>query len=405
MFINMEKRIEKEKKHIKVIVIPADSISHGISRSHYFTKGLAQYYDVYKLIWKDPQDAQFLKIKINKLYTLKCFLKSLLTTIKIRYDSQINCKTVRLPRLTFMIIYKILGMEYSMKIARFFNKRMLKKLIKNITPDVILYADGFDLYPAITGDHIILSDVQDDFDCDNFRNSDYQKRYGHLNFNFSNKNFIVSLSAKWKLEKYYNTRFDFLPNGVDIKGMLNIDLDVLNSYKQKYCTGDKLYVSYIGGRAWVDDNFAIELFNIAQKEYPFIQFLLIGNHKNYNLKNVTNLGSLSNFRTYYFYHLSDVGIMLKESENSEFLENSLPLKIVQYSVLNKYFVAPKIKWLLEENFSNIQVLTDYSPNILLTELQQFWQKGKKITPDPKWSNYDWNQINLSLVNFINNNAK
>jgi hypothetical protein len=382
-----------------LLVVPADSIMNGVSRSHYFCTGLMKDFTVYRLVWDDPQNSDFENLEGNKFYTLKCFISSIFTQINIRKNDD-GLWIVHAPRISLLVIHRIIGITNALKFARFFNKIILKKLIKTIEPSAVFYADGCDLYPIVPGKHINITDIQDDFSDDNFRANDYQRAYGKLNYNLSSKNYIVSRSAAEKLGFYYSAEFEYLPNGADFNGLKNIDKNKLNNYKKNYHKEDCLNVSYIGGRAWYDDEFANDLFQMANNKYKNIHFYIIGNHVEIDLPNVTFLGPLSNEETYYFYNLCDVGIMLKDSKNSEFLENSVPLKIVQYSALDKYFISPKINWLVEEHFSNVNIIEHYSPINLLEELNNFFLKGKVVISDSKWEKYNWDVIVDNISNFL-----
>jgi len=393
-----------EKQNL--LIIPADSIMNGVSRSHYFCNGLMKDFTVYRLVWDDPQNSDFEDLRGNKFYTLKCFLSSIFTQINISQNED-GLWIVKAPRISLLVIHRIMGVVNALKFARFFNEIVLKKLIKTIEPSAVFYADGCDLYPIVSGQHINITDIQDDFGDDNFRANDYQKVYGNLNYNLSSKNYIVSRSAAKKLGHYYSAEFEYLPNGADFKGLKNLNQDKLDSYRKKYYQEDCLNISYIGGRAWYDNEFANIVFNMAHTKYKNMHFLIIGNHFEIDLPNVTFLGPLSNEETYYFYNLCDVGIMLKDSSNSEFLENSVPLKIVQYSALNKYFISPKINWLSEEQFSNIKLINPHSPSNLLEELNDFYINGKVVVSDTKWKRYDWDfiigQVSQSLQSEIGRN--
>ena len=379
----------------KILIIPADSIGNNISRSYFFGKYLSEDNSVFLLRWYDPQSLYFDQNKISKYHTLKCFFKSLFQLYKVKNSDLNNLNYLYCSRLTFMVIYRVIGLTNALKLSRFYNNFILKRVVKKINPNVILYADGYDSQPILKGDWVNLADVQDDFDLTNFRNSNYNLEYCKKNFSESDFNFIVSRTAKRRLEKMYNVDFKYLPNGVELEDMFSYNK---TKYEiEKKLMGEKLIVSYIGGDAWVDNNFLKNLLTKCIKELPNVHFFIVGNLTKYDFPNATFTGGVDKEIVKVYYHLSDIGIMLKNSEGSDFLINSIPLKIFQYSVLGKRFFSPKISFLNEENFKNITIIDDYSPEEIIIELKKIMTQPNKII-EKKWDNYDWRQI----INLMSN---
>lgn len=374
----------------KILILPPDSISNNISRAFFFAKYLAENNEVFIQRWADPQSLLFQQKKISKLATLKCFIQTLFQSYKVTQSDIEGLSEVYCSKMLFMVIYRFIGIENALKLSRWYNGRVIKKVAQKIKPDIIFYADGFDAQPLINGNWMNISDVQDDFDPKNFRNNEYQCDYGKENFARCDYNFVVSREAKRKLETFYDVPFHYVPNGVEISDMLKVDTAKLGELKNNL--EKKIIISYVGGDAWVDNSFVAELLSKSLRELPQVHFLIVGNLVNLPFKNATFTGGLPASEAKLYYHASDIGIMLKSSVNSDFLRNSVPLKIIQYGVLNKCFIAPEISFLLEERFSNVTILEEYTPKNVLNEIRLKVAAKDLLCQERKWLDYDWNTI-------------
>ena len=385
----------------KILIIPADSISNKVSRSFYFGKYLAIEHDVYMLRWYDPQSVEFSLGRGSKYNTLSCFIRSVLQRSRTVDTDEFGIKYLNLSRLSHMILYRLIGTVAALKLARMYNRWMLLKVTKQHRFDVIFYADGFDSFPLVEGQHLSISDVQDDFDSSNFRNNSYQRIYGHDNFSQSAANFVVSRGAKEKMEQYYNCLFEYLPNGADLDQITAAGMPCLNDYglKDLRNSGKKI-VTYIGGRAWYDEQLAMEVFELCDKKSLNVHFIIIGNLPKNNASNVTFLGALPNQETYSFYLLTDIGLLLKDSGSSHFLRNSMPLKIIQYSMARSAVVCPYISWLDEEGFDNVTMIKPYSAEAVVADISQKLE-SPYVTYDERWNKYSWsdlvNRIHLKIT--------
>lgn len=390
----------------KILIIPADSIANEVSRSFNFAKGLTSYFDVYKLTWYDPQGAEFENYKITKTHTLKCFLKSLFIRTKIIRNEKHNFNEVYLPRIINAILYRFIGNINSLKILRRFNTFVLNNFLKKNKFDILFYADGFDNYAAIERDDtLIISDVQDDFDNTDFRSNKYHRDYGTKYFNISKLNYTISEDTAKHLNEFYKSSFKVLPNGADFKSIINVNKSKIEYLKKKYDLTSKFIVSYIGGKVWVDNNLFSKLLKLAQDNDSDIHFLIIGNIPKLNYSNVTYLGPVPNQDTYPFYQLSNCGILLRDSNNLDFLINSHPIKIIQYSAASKPVITPNIAWLKNEGFRNILMIDNYTPENLLKKILDIKRNNLTYSVDEKWLAYDWEIIIETIFNDIINLLK
>ena len=378
----------------KLLFIPADVIRNEVSRSFYFARYLSEHYDLYFLSRLDPQSAYFEQKKRSKLFTLTCFVKSIFTNTSYSKHDKWNFTVVKVPFMSHMVIHRLLGMVPALKLSRRFNQHYLKKVAKKTGAEIVFHADGFDMYPALEKS-ISVSDIQDDFDKGNFRDSDYNRLYVKNQLQKADKNFVVSRRAAQGLSKTYSCDFVYMPNGVEINAMRKIEERKLTELRSKLNLNGKFVVSYIGADAWYDHALIKKVFSLAYEKDPSIHFLIVGNLPVIESPNASFAGPVSKDDSYYYYWLSDAGILLKDSKGSNFLYNSIPLKIIQYGVINKWFVSPPIAWLEEENFSNVSLLNDFTAEKIVDKLIELKSK-KEPEFDNSWLQYDWEQITVKV---------
>ena len=384
----------------KIIFIPADVIMNEVSRSFFFAKYLSEYYDVYFISRKDPQNAYFQDKKPSKFYTLSCFIGSIFTTTKYSKHKRWNYTVVEIPFMSHMIIYRIIGFENALRMCRRFNRYFLNKVAKKLEPDIIFHADGFDLYPTLS-EYLNVSDIQDDFDKGNFRDNGYNISYASEQLKISKINFVVSKKAALNLGHTYGSEFNYVPNGVEIDALCNVDFSKVSDVKSSYSLKNKFVISYIGADAWYDKALLKEISKLALEVDPSIHFLIVGNLERFNAPNVSFTGPVSKEESYNYYHSSDVGILFKDSKGSNFLYNSIPLKIIQYGAINKWFVSPPIAWLEEENFNNVKILNEFSARAIIQQILEL--KSSKPEIDNSWTSYDWKHIVQGVYEKIEGN--
>ena len=374
----------------KLLFIPADVISNEVSRSFFFAKYLSEEYNLYFLSRFDPQNAYFEKKKRSRFFTLSCFFKSVFTTTSYNKHKKWGYTIVRTPFMSHMVIHRFIGMVGALKISRAFNRKSLKRIVDKVKPDVIFHADGFDYYPVL-GHHFTVSDMQDDFDKGNFRDNQYNTDYVRNQLAASKLNFVVSKKAAVNLGEIYNQPFIYQPNGVETEIMLKKNETKVNAIRKKYGLEGKYIISYIGADAWYDKELAKKVADLARKADPDIHFLIVGNLPIIESDNITMTGPVSKDDSYNYYWVSDTGILLKDSKGSNFLYNSIPLKIIQYGIINKWFLSPPIAWLEQENFSNVTILKDFTAENIVQKILTA-KKSSQPAFDQQWNNYSWERI-------------
>lgn len=382
----------------RILFIPADVIKSEVSRSFYFARFFAEENELFFLSRLDPQNAYFEKRKVSKFYTLKCFLYSLITSTRFLRHPKWGYEVIEVPFMSHMVIHRFLGMVKALKLARWFNKIQLERIAKKVKPDFIFYAEGFDLYPCIDG-YDCVSDIQDDFDPGNFRDNTYNLEYTSRNILKSKINFVVSRQAAKKFTSLYGGSFEYIPNGVESKVMLGADKSLVKSLRSQLGLDEKFIITYIGADAWYNKDFTVQLAKLSKELDSSLHFLIVGNLSPFKAENVTFVGPVDKEKSILYYWLSDIGILLKDSKGSNFLRNSVPLKIVQYGIIGKQFLSPPIVWLEEEGFNNVRVVKDFFPENIVSNIIAL-KKDNYNSFDPKWKEYDWNTIVKTVMKKI-----
>lgn len=379
----------------KVLVIPSDSIDNEVSRSFYFAKHLSDDYEVYLLKWKDIQSVFFKEEKPSKLTTLRYWLASIFTSIRIEKHPKYSYSWIHLPYMSYMVIYRFIGVARARKLAAKFNQISLNKVLARIQPDAIFAADGFERFQAVEG-YPIMADIQDDFDEASGKYPPNHLEYLKKCFRFSQKSFAVTNKVAKRLGKIYEADIEYLPNGADLTGLRGISKESIEDWRKKLNLAGKTVISYIGADAWYDTTLAESIYELAEKQHPHLHFVLVGNlqkpKKNYS--NVTFTGGVDSQTAYIFYHLSDMGLFFKDSKGSDFLLNSMPLKIIQYASLNRPTILPPIAWLLEEEFSNIATIENYTAENILAKIQEI--QANPLPYDVRWEEYEWDKVVVKI---------
>jgi hypothetical protein len=383
-------------KKKKILFIPADNISVKMSRSHYLAQGLGRYHEVYFLTWKDSRDKTWSGGNNTVFNSFKSFFYSLFRFFKIRKAENLKYILVEAPVMLHNISRKIIGELYSRKIMRAFNKFSLTKIIDKIKPDLVFFADGFFYFPHPDSRVDTYADMQDDFDEKRPEILNYEKKYGTYHFNQTKTNFAVTVGTAERLSKEYEANFEFLPNGANFSQIREIREAEIEELKMNYNIKDKLILSYIGTEAKFNKEFLKLLSERLRENLPQAIILLVGNLPEMKLRNVINMGALSPEKAAVFFRASDAGLILNDTSKTNFLNNSLPLKIVQYSAARKPVLTFSMSWLKENNFPNVFMLNN--------NIDQWVEKIKNIKSfrwteetEKLWDEFDWDIICRKLA--------
>ncbi len=397
-------------KKLKILFIPADNIKANISRSYYFAKGLAKYSDLYFLTWNDYRSIEWLGGKKSKLNTIKCFLSSFFVSYKLYKNNNEDFQRVKSSVFIDAIIGRLIGKVNAKKIMRKHNSKSLKKIINRINPDVVFYSDACYFFPAFDNANFTqVIDIQDDIDWSKLpvNLQEYEKNYRLNQYKKVDIHYIVSKNALENVTKNIGSfPFKVIYNGSDFKEIQKDFSKEINDVKNKLNLHDKYIITHIGSATWVDPVFTEKLFSAIWEKDKSIVLILVGSMKKINLPNVINVGMVSANNSYIYYRLTDLGLLLKDSKNSNFLYNSVPLKNIQYATAEKPVISFPIQWLENEKFNNTRIIKNTDPEKWLIEIQDIRSNFKWSEKDTiQWKKYDWEIICNDMFKEIKKNLK
>jgi len=384
-------------KKLKILFIPADNIAANISRSYFFAKGLSQFSEVYFVSWHDHRTVQWLGGTPSKLNTFICFLKSLFQPFKIYKKETDSFLRVNCSVFIDALVGRLVGRINGKKLMRKHNSNTLQKLITEIKPDVIFYADSSYFFPAIEQTNIIqICDVQDDVDWNKFSIAlqSTEKNYRKKQYQNYNIRYIVSESAHKSIIKNIGEfSFKVIYNGADFTELQKDYTTEIKELKRKLSIDNKFIITHIGSATWVDPIFTKKLFSEIYKQDKSIVLILVGSMTRVDLPNVINIGMVPASESYIYYNLSEMALLLKDSAGSGFLYNSVPLKNIQYGAVKKPVISFPIQWLEKEKFSNTTIIADNNINNWISEIQQVRKNFSWTDSDTnEWKDYNWDII-------------
>ena len=243
----------------KLLFIPSDNISLRISRSYYLAKNLARHFDLYFVDWNDVMDAIWGGGQGSAWNSFSSFTSSLARPIKIDYDAQDEFHRIRGPVAQTAFIRRLVGDYYAYRFMRWVNGKTLRGFLNRVQPDLVMYADGFFLFPWIPMEARVVADMQDDFDENRPRIKDSEIHYHTRNYSHSYRNYAVSQQTADRLGDLYSTQFQALPNGADFATIRQIPDDHLQSLRSELNLENKTIVSFIGTAQKYDGEFLTEL--------------------------------------------------------------------------------------------------------------------------------------------------
>ncbi len=394
---------------MKILYIPAENVKTHVSRSYFIAKGFSSHHDVYKVFWHDNRNRFWEGKPASPLYTAQCFIKSLFTLIRVEKSNDFGY-TVFGSVFINAFIGKIIGNYRSIRLMRQHNLNTLKKIVDKIQPDIIYHADGFYFFPALNSTVPEFSDLQDDINWKKIptNNLKDEQDYYTNQFNKTKLNFIVSASAAKSFNRFVNCKFVPFDNGADFNTLQNFNQQELEQLKIRFkIPSHKTLISYIGGAHKFDENFTLKLANACLEHLPNVHFLLVGNLPKVNQSNISNLGLIAANEANKIYAISAIGITLKNTENDDFLYNSVPLKFIQYAAARKPIITFPIKWSEDNGFNNIFHVNGEDLNKWIKTIREVSVNFKWTTElEGVWKNYDWqtisNQVFSQMKEKLNN---
>jgi glycosyltransferase involved in cell wall biosynthesis len=229
--------------------------------------------------------------------------------------------------------------------------------------------------------------------------SDYFRAYFATQFRRSDRSYIVSDAAKANLNDNLPEPVPFIaiPNGADYLQIRGISTDEIESYRERHRLRGKFVISYIGGPAKFDPDFAGRLFAHIESAMPEAQFLVVGKIRPMPNRNVTWTGAVPPDVAAVYYNLSDVGTVLRDCGSDPFLSNSVPLKFVQYAAARKPVLSSPIDWVISGNFPNIVCIPSTRVEDWCAELQRIRNEFVWTSAMEKsWESYSWQSVCATL---------
>jgi hypothetical protein len=155
----------------------------------------------------------------------------------------------------------------------------------------------------------------------------------------------------------------------------------------------KYVITYIGGESKFDSNFAWSLFDAAKKSLPWVHFIVVGNVPKTIADNVTYVGAALPTLAAAYYRLSDLGVILRDTQGDPFLYDSVPLKIVQYSAARKPVLTFPIGWCEENQFPNVFALRDSDVALWCRTIESIHSTFRWTDDlDDRWAEYSWDSV-------------
>ncbi|MCO6499212.1 MAG: hypothetical protein J5I47_02410 [Vicingus serpentipes] len=393
---------------MKILYIPADNITANFSRSYHIAKSLSAHCELYRIMWQDNRSAFWEGKKASALNGAVCFLQSFFQKKRIIKSSNFGYEVYDSVFIS-AFIGRFIGKYRALVWMRKHNKKTLQRLCNSIKPDAIFHADGFYFFPALNNNINEFSDLQDDINWNNIpkQNLKEVRDYYTTQFKIPKLNFIVSESAKKSVTEYIKADFTPLSNGADFSELAAISTNQKNNFRKKFSIpSDKKIASYIGGEHKFDIHFSKQLIDKAKTALPDLVFVLAGNLPKIEGSNVFFTGILSNGEANVLYALSDVGLTLRNTANSDFIYHSVPLKFVQYAAAKKAIVSFPIKWSVDHNFPNIKHIANENVDEWINEIKKFiynyhWENNYTLI----WEKYDWKNIAARIFYEIELNKK
>lgn len=190
----------------------------------------------------------------------------------------------------------------------------------------------------------------------------------------------------WNIPK---DKVTLVPNGVWVKQYQGYRSYPPNEIKKKYHIPEGKIISFIGNHSeWTGIDFLLNLFRRHRRRLNGYILLLVG--PTYRPitgeSNVFNVGVVPWDDIPALIQISECGVLPFNS--SPFTENALPLKIVEYTAMNKPVIATPLEQLYSLNWPNIFLV----PQDTEAWLEAITTLHTRNFATPDIRNYDWNVL-------------
>ncbi len=383
------------KNRKKILFFPAVSIEKPISRSCYFYRELSKRHIVYVFSWKDYRNDLWSGRNLNVFKKIYYWLSNLLAPFKIVKKTE-QLFYVQWPLILDAYIHYLFGHNSAKKIMYRFNSSQIKKYIKKINPDIVIYADGC-YYSVTSNDKNILQiiDFQDDFE-----RPLTPAHKEHLKKSCENCRKISLMHPKQKasLEKKLGMHWDenkiyYLENGVNDEVFNDQVLKIKSQQWRELHAQGKTVVSYIGSSHWIDYTVASDLKKWLDLN-PELILLMVGNlpkfvdHPRCHYTGIVSPGIVP-----VYFWASDLGMILRKRGDN--VDHAFPLKMVQYGYCGVPVISLPIKVIDEKNIPGVMKVNDFT----YPQLQKAYNSWKEMDKtrlreviSDYWAPYSWSRL-------------
>lgn len=383
------------KKKLKILYLPPDSIQQPISRSYFIKDRLRRDHEVYLLQWNDFKNFYWENQPLTFFHKLTLIWKNFFRRTTVRVSVSYNLHIVHTSLFFDAFINRVLGRQWAKKIMYHYARYQLKRLLKIIQPDVVFHADGF-YYSSVLSDKTFnVVDFQDDFSRPL---SEVQRQHLRENLSRADMVTVLSQSHAYSLQQKVGAErlpdVIELPNGVDDEAFCHPSTEEASRKIREAYGQEARIVSFIGSEVWLDVPLASKVLK-GITELPWNVFVVfVGNITPFfTHPRVVFVGGVSPLEANAYYKASDVGLLLKEA-GTDFLYNSIPLKILQYGICGKPVIIPPIAWFEDKSCPNIFMLKPFVAEKIIETCRQLLQVPfeKEVETMAFWNRYSWTVV-------------
>ena len=370
-----------------VLVIPPSFVTLGSyrRRDRELARRLTEFYEVYYLSWRVPED------------------RTLLSRVRAGWDDLLRSPTVY--QEEGLNIVHLPTLRGPFEVAGVYNRAWLSKLIRQISPSYIFNASTY-LHPLPRlKDAVYCYDFHDLPVANSFLYRRIIDRHVRTEIRKADLLTAVSHGIVEYLEHKYGRSVHYLPNGADMPRFEGVTQDEVEGIRRRFGLVGKFvigYIGYFGG--WSGLDFAVEVYKKFKGHIEDAVLFVVGSgeevdkHRNRSEEGVIFAGAVDQDEVHKYFCSIDVGILT--SPPAGFRNYSFPMKVIEYSAARKMVVSTPLAELKRINLPNV-LLAEYGS---VDEWVRALMKVKGTPWDPSWDQviekYDWGRICRKLVELL-----
>ncbi|MDO9464982.1 MAG: glycosyltransferase [bacterium] len=369
----------------KILVIPHFPGEEIRVREKEIALHLAEYYEVYYLYWRQPEDRNIterFKSLLSNIFQPTSFRKK----GKIWY-LRISC--IPTPRA----------------IAKIFNKISLSRLFRRISFDVVINASF--LFPVKKEPHHRYFVDLVDLPVENWQDKlgTYMLKFYEEEVLKADKVFVVSESLGEIISEKFNCKTIFLPNGTNINFFRNVMKEDVSKLRTRLGLEGKEILGAVGNWGeWMNLPFLLKVFGEFKKGHKNAALVLVGpgpevsKYKNEAIDDsVIFVGSVRPDNIEKYFLLFDLAIL--PNKKTLWQDVAFHIKLVEYTAARKMVVSTPLREVLNLGFPNV-IAVEHDVEKWIDAIE----KGLNITWNPDWDllveHFDWRNILECVVGWI-----